>query len=156
MVATLTATQLTKKVGRRPLLLLGHFLMGAIHLGVGLSNNANQDGLTLALILSFLFVYQNSSGPLAWVYAAETTAESAMGFVLLTLWGSVMVLTLVCPPLMAEGSLGPSPVFFIFSGLSFIATVFIYFYMKETLGLSDKEKRSLYAPQKPYNLVSDE
>lgn len=81
---------------------------------------------------------------MAWLYAAETTAESAMGLVLLTLWGSVLILTLICPPLMEPSSLGPSTMFYIFSGLSLMATVFVYFYIKETKGLTDKEKKELF------------
>ena len=37
-------------------------------------------------------------------------------------------------------------VFFLFAGFSFAATFFVYFYMAETKGLSDREKKTLYIP----------
>ena len=44
--------------------------------------------------------------------------------------------------------LGASGVFFMFSGLSMVATLFMFVYVKETKGLTDKEKKDLYKPKK--------
>ena len=43
--------------------------------------------------------------------------------------------------------LGPSGVFFMFSGFSMIATLFMWVYIRETKGLSDKEKKEIYKPK---------
>ena len=97
--------------------------------------------------MAFLFIYQNTSGPIAWMYAAETTADVAMGTCLLTLWGTVFILTLVCPKLMEPESLGPSAVFYMFSGISIVATLYCYVFIRETYGMTDKQKKAIYIPK---------
>ena len=67
---------------------------------------------------------------------------------MLTLWGTATSLTLICPPLMSTDSIGPNNMFFIFSGISFIAMIFMYCYIKETKGLTDFEKKNLFTPKK--------
>ena len=99
-------------------------------------------------VLIFLVVYQNSSGPVAWLYATETCIDAAFGICLFTLWGTVFVLSLVCPVLMKPDALGPSNVFYIFAGLSLIGSIFCGTILKETQGLNDKEKKSLFTPKK--------
>ena len=81
------------------------------------------------------------------MYFAETTIDTAIGICLMTLWGTTFVLSLVCPILMDPASLGPAPVFFIYSGLSMIAVVYVCFFIVETKGLSDKEKKNVFAPK---------
>jgi len=44
-----------------------------------------------------------------------------------------------------NSALHPAGVFYLFGFFSFIATCFVHAYIKETKGLSDKEKKSLYA-----------
>jgi len=70
-----------------------------------------------------------------------------MGIILLTLWITVLVLSLVCPILMSPDSWGPNPVFYTFGGLSTIGAFYCYIVLKETKGLSDKEKKSLFLPK---------
>ena len=33
----------------------------------------------LAMICVFMFIYQNTSGPVAWIYTAETVVDVALG-----------------------------------------------------------------------------
>lgn len=138
MVASLFSTQLVRYVGRRTLVIYGHLMISAIHLSVGLFNNAGNNTGVLVMILSFLAVYQNTSGPVAWLYAAETTIDVALGICLLTLWGTVFILSLVCPILLKPEVLGASGVFFIFSGISIFGSLYGVFVIKETAGLTDK------------------
>lgn len=122
--------------------------MGLAHFAIGMFNDSDNNSGVIAMTMVFTAIFCWSSGPLAWVYAAETTADVAMGVCLLTLWGTVVVLTFVCPILMEPENLGPSAMFYSFSGISFVATLYVYFFIKETFGLSDKEKKQLYMPKK--------
>ena len=70
------------------------------------------------MIMLFLLIYYNTSGPLAWMYAAETNVDVAVGISILTLWGTALLLCLISPILMEDKNLGPSNVFFLFSVLS--------------------------------------
>ena len=79
-----------------------------------------------------------------------------MGICLLTLWGTVFVLSIVCPIIMDPSSIGPNATFFMLSGFSFVACFYIFFVMKETYGLSDKKKKQLYMPGKFKEGICDE
>lgn len=121
-----------------------HFMIGCFN------NNGNNVGVLVGL-LGYLLVYEPTIGSLAWVYNIETNIDSAIGISLFTLWGTSFVLSLVCPILMSkpeDGGIGPSNVFFILSGLSLLGTIFSYFFIKETKGLSDKEKMLLFTPER--------
>ena len=56
---------------------------------------------------------------------------------------------------MDENSLGPSNVFLIFSALSFLGFVYCYFFIRETKGLTDKEKKEIFMPKRFKNVVID-
>ena len=77
------------------------------------------------MLLAFIFIYQTTSGPVAWLYATETSVEVAMGFIIVVLWMTVLALTLISPYLMEPSILGPSALFYIFASLSLLATVFM-------------------------------
>jgi hypothetical protein len=43
--------------------------------------------------------------------------------------------------------LGASGTFLFFSGMNFIGFIFVFFFVKDTTGLSDKQKKELYMPK---------
>ena len=63
----------------------------------------------------------------------------------MTLWSVVVVLSLITQPLM-NSALQPEGVFFLFSGFSFIAFFFMYFFVPETRGLTEAEMKKLFYP----------
>jgi hypothetical protein len=83
---------------------------------------------------------------LAWIYTAETSADITYGVIIVTLWSVVLLEVFVSEPLM-NSAIGAQGVFFIFGVCTFFATFFVMFFMKETKGLTDKEKKTLYAPK---------
>lgn len=151
VLVAMLAIVTVKYIGRRPLVIWGHLSIAVIHFMIGwFNNNGNNTGVLVGMLV-FLLAYQNTSGPVAWMYAAETNIDAALGISLFTLWGTVFVLSLVCPILMskpADGGIGPSNVFFIFAGLSVLGALYGYIFIKETKGLSDKEKKLLFTPER--------
>mmetsp|Transcript_4389 Transcript_4389/g.7429 ORF Transcript_4389/g.7429 Transcript_4389/m.7429 type:complete len:234 (+) Transcript_4389:876-1577(+) len=149
MIASLVSTQAVKFIGRRTLVIWGHALIAVAHALIAyLINDGGHDTGVIFMILAFVFIYQNTSGPVAWLYAAETTIDAALGVCLLTLWGSVFLLSIYCPILLDPDNLGPSIVFLGFSGISVLGTLYSFLIMKETKGLSDKEKKALFYPKR--------
>jgi len=106
----------------------------------------SEEGVLLGIFV-FLLAYNMTSGPIAWVYAAETSVDVGLGFILMTLYGDVVVLSQICPILFEPQYIGPSGVFFMFSGFGMIGILFVWVYIKETRGLSDKEKKAIYKPK---------
>ena len=121
-----------KHFGRKTLLTWGYFLCGVAHLLVGIFNILEYNNEVIGGILLFLFFYELSSGPIAWLYAVETVIDSALGICLLTLYGVTCILSQVCPLLMNKNSIGPSNMFFILAALSWLGAVYCYVYLKET------------------------
>jgi hypothetical protein len=56
---------------------------------------------------------------------------------------------------MSPTKLGPSMVFFIFSGLSVLGSMYCFFVLKESRGLPDKEKKLLFTPRKYILMEND-
>jgi len=106
MIGALLSCYVVKCFSRRFLLIAGHIGIALVHASIGYFDiKGNNDGVLIMTIV-FLIVYENTSGPLAWLYAAETVIDVALGVCLLTLWGTVFVLSLVCPSLMSKDSIG--------------------------------------------------
>lgn len=144
-LATVIGIFFVKTFGRKSLLLYGHSGICVSHLLIAIFTITVFDAGVLAMICVFVFVYSTSSGPVAWLYAAETCCDVGLAVCLQTLWATVLILTLTTEPLM-DSALQPQGVFFLLSGFSFIALFFIYFKMDETKGLSEKQKKALYIP----------
>ena len=147
-IGSLISIKVIEYVGRRPLLVCGHFLIAAIHCAVGRFNDTGNNAGVLSMILLFLIVYQNTTGPMTWVYCTETTIDSALGLCLFVLYGTIFLQTVMCPELMEPESIGPSGMFYIFGFLSLVGCLFCWVYIKETSGLTDKEKKMLFVPSK--------
>lgn len=147
-LASFISTQTVKYFGRKPLLLVGHVGIAMVHAGVAIFNIEHIDIGVVIMVLAFMFIYQNTSGPVTWLYASETTIDAGMGICLLTLWGTVFVLSIVCPIIMDPSSLGPNTTFFILSGISLFGFLYVFIFIKETFDLSDKQKKQLYTPKK--------
>ena len=86
---------------------------------------------------------------MAWLYSTETCCDVTLSVCLVTLWGTVLVLSLSTEPLM-DSALQPQGVFFLFAAFSFIAIFYVAFGMDETMGLSEKAKKLLYVPGAKY------
>lgn len=126
---------------------MGHFGVGVAWLMVAYFNYVeNAIGVVLSMNL-FMFFYVNSSGTLAWTYAAETCIDSAIGIVIMSIYVNVIYLAVVCPIILDPSVLGPSYVFLGMSALSFLGCIYIYCFMLETKGLSDQEKKEVYFPK---------
>jgi hypothetical protein len=85
------------------------------------------------------------NGSLCWVYCSETVVDSALGLCVGSLFGTILILSLTLNYLMAS-SLNVYGVFWMFAGFAFTGGLFCFFFIKETKGLNDIEKKELYYP----------
>ena len=133
-----------KAFTRKGIMVWSAAMFAVLHTIVGISARNGYTTLELVGVFVFVMVYMNTSGPIAWVYAAETTTDAGLGFCLFALYLNIFILSLICPVLMQPNIIGPSNVFFMFGGISAIGAVWCRLYIKETKGLSDKEKKKIY------------
>jgi hypothetical protein len=85
------------------------------------------------------------NGSIIWVYSAEVAVDTALGICILVLWTWVLILSLTTNYLME--ALNTYGVFWLFGISSFIGGIFDYFFVRETVGLNDKQRKSLYMPK---------
>ncbi|TKA81503.1 hypothetical protein B0A49_00555 [Cryomyces minteri] len=136
-----------ERFGRRPLLIYGglgmlscQFIVAIVGTAVPVSNTSATSAMIAFICLS-IFFFASTWGPTAWVVIGETfpLPIRARGVALSTasnwLWNCI--LAVISPYFVGEqyGNLGPK-VFFIWGGLCTCATVYAYFLVPETKGLT--------------------
>ena len=93
LIGATIAIPVLKNFKRRPLLIAGHFTFTVTHAFIGYMSYIGNENGVLAGVFIFLIAYGMTSGPIAWVYAAETSVDVALGFILMTLYFNVVVLS---------------------------------------------------------------
>jgi len=79
------------------------------------------------------------------MYAAEICTDIALGTVMVT-EDILLLLQFYLTPHLLDSKLTPTGTFFIFALFASAGFTFIYFYVPETKGLSEKEKKELFMP----------
>lgn len=85
------ATWTVNNFGRKPLLFWGHIGIAVAHALVGAFIMTGFDAGVVVMICVFMFIYANTTGPIAWVYSAETCTDIGLGVCLWTLWAVVFI-----------------------------------------------------------------
>ncbi|CAF1025023.1 unnamed protein product [Adineta steineri] len=150
LLSTIPALFLFDRLGRRKLLIFAGLAMSLAHIVAATvfvtgcttsSNNVvtcqTSSGITM-LVATAIFVafFAISWGPIAWIYAAEifplNVRARAVSITTGSNWfmGTIMsyILELITP-------LGYHGVFYLFSGLTLLAVVFVYLFCPETRGV---------------------
>jgi len=101
--------------------------------------------LTMVCLVTFMF--QFTIGPLAPLFAAEICCDVALGAVMVTEDIFVLLQDFVTPPLL---TLTPVLVFCVFAIFSLGGVIFVFYFVPETKGLSEQEKKALFLPGSPF------
>lgn len=147
VIATLLATFIVDKAGRRILLLISGFFMGvstlllAVYFQLKDANPtqvANLGWLPLLAICLFIAMFSIGYGPILWLMIGELFANNVKTYISplagASAWLLAFVVTKVFPSL--RDGLGNAGVFWLFSCLTFLGTVFVFFVLPETKGIS--------------------
>ncbi len=146
LVGYVFALPAIRYIGRRWLLIGGHLAMALFHGLVGYCV-VNQYNIEVVLFMVlFIMTYEIANGPVIWLYVSEVVVDSALGICIFTLYGTILVLSLTTNFLMSS-ALQPQGVFWLFGGITFIGAFFCFFFIRETRGLHDKEKKLIYSPR---------
>ena len=81
------------------------------------------------------------------MYAAEVAVDTALGLCVLALFLSLLEKAITME-FMVHSAMGAPGMFFILGGVTLLGSIFVKIFVKETKGLSDKEKKQLYMPEK--------
>lgn len=123
----------------------GQVCMLTFQFFAGLAFSLGYGFITYLCAIGFVLTFAATQGPVAWLYIAEVTVDQAMGIVMLFLYASSLQQVLAMEFLMdSPATGGPQGIFWLFSFENFVHLVFVLLVVKETRGLTDQEKKSLY------------
>jgi SP family sugar porter-like MFS transporter len=148
-VASFFSIWTIRTFGRRPLLLVGEVGISISHCLIATFILIKFDVGVIVMMGVFMAIYQNTCGPVPWCYAAETLPDVALGVAYNVLFGTILVISLTTEPLMETG-LHAAGVFYLFGLFSAIAFFFVYCFIRETKGLTEKEKKLVYSSTNAY------
>ena len=101
--------------------------------------------IVLISMLIFIFIWQNTTGCVAWLYCSEVAVDVVLGFVGFTAYFVIFLLTLTTQFMMESELLRPWGTFWLFGICSLTASLWMHVCVKETKGLTDKEKKELFS-----------
>ena len=122
------------------------FTMSVLLFLVGLFAMLDMTNVLVVCMMLDLFMYQATMSTYTWVYIGQVAEEKASSLAIFTIWFFVFILALTTDSLF--NSLGNQGTFWLFSGLTFAGAILIMITHKETKGLTDKEIKVLYVPEK--------
>lgn len=104
----------------------------------------NSIGSVIAVILIQSFL-ANSATTVTWLYMAEIMRVEAMSIAFFVYWAGSLVVSQIALYILKATSGGT--LFLIFACFTFVDTILIVIFMKETKGLTQKECEILFKPQ---------
>ena len=132
---------------RRAVLVGGHFLMSVLLLLCGHFITIKRHDYVLGCICGFVMLHQLATGTLMYIYVAEVvTSDSVMGLCLFTMQFG-MTLQSMSATLLLNSKLGVEGLFYVLGSGQVVAFIVLFFFLKETKGLSSKQKKNLYKPK---------
>ena len=152
-ISGIGASVVVSKFKRRDLFLIGQALI-AILLGV-FSYSIYHRLATQAIVVMgmCIFAVNLTVGGLHWLYMPEITSDVQFGFVATFHYSNGIIIATISEPMFKY--LRPEGTFLFHCICSTLGWIFMFFYLKETDGLTDKQKKELYIP-KEYIGINDD
>lgn len=144
--------------GRKTIMVIGNFIMALALTGFGVNMLLGENGhqmVAISCIFTLLAFFQFSSGPIVWLYMAETMQDKAQSIATVFNWLAILCIAIGTPLL--DEWLGPEYfgwVFIAFGAFTAAGFLFILSCMKETKGLSPIEIDALFNGQNAVNIKS--
>uniref|UniRef100_A0A182MEP6 Facilitated trehalose transporter Tret1 n=1 Tax=Anopheles culicifacies TaxID=139723 RepID=A0A182MEP6_9DIPT len=159
VVATLVASAVVDKVGRRILLLASDLMMAvstillAVYFQLKQDDPSKVDDLSWLAVLAvclFIAMFSIGYGPVPWLMVGELFANNVKAFASplagVFNWLLAFLVTKVFTNL--KDAMGEAGVFWLFSGISLLGTVFVFVMVPETKGKSLSDIQRLLAGEK--------
>ncbi|XP_052866113.1 facilitated trehalose transporter Tret1 isoform X2 [Anopheles cruzii] len=156
VVATLVASIVVDKVGRRILLIVSDFMMAVSTILLAVYFQLKQDDpskvadlswLAVLAVCMFIAMFSIGFGPVPWLMIGELFANNVKAFASpiagVFNWLLAFLVTKIFTNL--TDGMGEAGVFWLFSGLSLLGTVFVYLMVPETKGKSLNEIQRVLA-----------
>ena len=153
VIFTVVAIVTVDKLGRKPLLIAGAFVMAAAMIALGCLFNAKVVGLgALVAVVVYIAGFAFSWGPVAWVLLAEMFPNSikawGLGIAVAAQWFANLVVSASFKVLDGNSTLNAlfnhGFAYWIYGGMSVLAALFVIRYVPETKGRSLESIQELW------------
>ena len=136
---------------RKTLFVGGHFVMGALLLMSGYYITQLKHDLVLLCVCTYIIIFQMTTGSLFFIYVSEVVSSDAvMGLCIFTMQFCTTLQSMTTVWLL-NSKLGTDGLFYVLGGIQVVAFITLWIFVKESKGLSEVEKKSLYSPVKKSN-----
>jgi MFS family permease len=142
LAGVVVATGLLDKFGRRSLMFSATGACTVFMFLVAIFTFTGNLWLELVFVLAYVASFEFGPGPVVWMYMSEIMNDKGVSIGTLLNWTFTLIIGLITP-IMFNSMKGGWP-FIVFGILCGLGTVFVFFFMKETKGLSDAEVKKLY------------
>ena len=140
-VSAAIALPFVDKLGRKPMLVIGFFIMSAAIILVGVFKVQDNHLFASILILVFIIAYEFSAGPVLWIYIPEVLNTAGLSLASSATWIFIIIISLTTPILQKAAN---EWVFFIFGICNFCGAVFQWIFLIESKGRSRFEMQEKY------------
>lgn len=159
VVATFVSTLVVDKLGRRVLLLASSSVMAICTILLGVYfylQDSNKDvssigWLPIVALVVFIVMFSLGMGPVPWMMIGELFATDIKGFAGSLSgtcnWLLAFVVTFTFASM--RTGMGNGPTFWLFSGLTILGFVFVYFLVPETKGKSLSDIQVILSGERP-------
>ena len=147
-VSVLIAMAATSYFGRRTLMLWSEGLIAVSLFAMWILKMEGEDTLALLATAVFMLLFELGTGSIVFPYVAEVCSNKAAAVATVNLWLWTLIVGLLTPP-MFNTWLPEGRTFIVFGVLSALGFVYVYWFMKETKGLSEAEIKRLYRADHP-------
>ena len=142
LAGVIGGTFLLNKFGRRTLMLWATGACTVFIFTVAIFTIAGKSTAELIFVLAYVASFEFGPGPVVWMYMSEIMNDKGVSIGTLLNWTFTLIIGLITP-LMFNNMKTGTP-FIVFGVLCGLGTLFVFFFMKETKGLSDSDVKKLY------------
>lgn len=146
MIGAVASTYIIYRFPRRWLYLRGQFAIAIILALLAYCTYARRGYACMVMIVFFELIQANSIGGLHWIYIPEILTDVQFGFVASFHYFNGVEIAFASEWMIKY--LEPDGLFLFYCIITSLGFVFMVFFLKETNGLSDKQKKELYMPKK--------
>lgn len=141
-VSTLVGLVLLVFFGRKTLMVIFNVCMSfTLMMLAYFAFHKNSIGM-ITCVLLFIAFFEFSSGPIVWLYNAEIMQDKALSIATFLNWSISLLISIIIPLIIKKVSIGSIFTFFAFC--TFLGTLFVIFFMEETMGKSQAEIDAMF------------
>lgn len=149
MLATIIATTLIDKAGRKPLMMTGSILMTIFSLAIAMMFGGNSGMILLLCVFGFVISFAFSMGPIPWIMIPELfptyLRARASGICTVILWGANFAVGQFTPMMLSAW--GGKMTFIFFMIMNIIGFLGVWKFVPETKDKSLEEIESYFMPK---------